>query len=86
MSEIVAGESSDYTTLRPFQEIVGELTNIECSGGIVHVRLSTGTLRFEDSSTEAEICQQILSHREGERIGILRMDSVVTPLVIRVEE
>lgn len=69
-----------------FEEIVGELHTIEHSGGLVYVRLSTGTLRFEDSSRKAEICRQNLAGHEGDRVGILRTTLTEEPLVVRIAD
>lgn len=86
MCGLIADEPSDYISLDPFQEIVGELQTIECSGEMIYLRLSTGTIRYHESSREAEICQQALIDREGDRIGILRTASSETPLVVTVDE
>lgn len=83
-SGLPATSREERVSLGPYQELVGTVVAIQRTDTSTILELSSGTIEFQASSDEADICQRLLAGREGEQVAILRTPSEDTPLRIRL--
>lgn len=82
------GDLLETATLKPWQEIVGNLEQISHNEHLLEVRMRTksGLMRlvFNMDTPEAKrICDLLLNLPRGSRAGILRTDSTGSPILFR---
>lgn len=77
---------TDHITLDTYEELVGDLLEIELIDNSLIIKTSSGNLRFPITSTEAELCESNLEGKEGQTVGILRTGKSTKPILIDVKE
>lgn len=72
--------------LQNWEEALGNLLKVSNQDTFVTVELTCGTLIFHENSAEARILNEELGKSKvetGQKIGIIRIDDVERPVVIR---
>lgn len=72
--------------LDPYEEICGKLESIEQDESHRSIQLSSGLLRYELGSAEANICNRELQDEEGAHVGILNIPEEDPPIRTRIED
>lgn len=78
--------SRELVRLAPWEELVGKLCHLEEDGDWLTVTLSTGRLRFDVQSAEADYARERLAEENGNMVSILRIDSSTDPIRVEVRE
>lgn len=86
MTEFTDDSTSEFESLRPYQEACGYLASLERTEDWLLIEFSPRKLRFPIPSRKAEICQRELEGHEGQRVAILRAPLPDRPIIIRVKE
>jgi hypothetical protein len=79
-------EHPEVLSLDSYQEIRGRLAQLESDDQFIYIELSSGTLRFECDSPEAEICGKQLKGNEGTFVSILRTDDPMNRIHVMIDE
>lgn len=74
-----------HFSLDPWEELTGELIEIEDEDGELNVQLSSGALCVDGGTSIAEILRTELIGAEGDVVSILRVGSGEKPVLVNVK-